>query len=61
MNAEPCKDCGGKYCMCEACQSMKKMLQELEKYSIEEMFSGISEKEYERTEKEQKMMNKEGK
>ena len=25
----PCEDCGGKYCMCEACQSMRKMLDEL--------------------------------
>ncbi len=28
MNA-PCKDCGGRYCMCETCQSMKKLLEEL--------------------------------
>ena len=28
MNA-PCKDGGGRYCMCEACQSMRKLLEEL--------------------------------
>lgn len=28
MNA-PCKDCGGRYCMCETCQSMRKLLEEL--------------------------------
>ncbi len=42
MSMEPCKDCGGKFCMCEACQSMKKMIREFEKRSTEEIFSGIS-------------------
>ncbi len=26
---EPCEDCGGRYCLCEACQSMRKLLEEL--------------------------------
>lgn len=30
MMKEPCEDCGGKYCMCDACQSMKELLKELE-------------------------------
>ncbi len=39
---EPCEDCGGRYCMCEACQSMKRMIQDLEKRSFEELAAGIS-------------------
>lgn len=43
MSMEPCKDCGGKYCMCEACQSMKKILEEISKISFEKLTDGITE------------------
>lgn len=34
---EPCEDCGGKYCMCEACQSLKKMIQDMEKRGSDDL------------------------
>ena len=42
MQNKDCEDYGGKYCMCEACQSMTKMLEEMSKISFEELTTEIS-------------------
>ncbi len=37
-----CDDCGGKYCMCEACQSMKKTLEEISKICFDKLADGAA-------------------
>jgi len=37
MQNKDCEDCGGKYCMCDACQSMKKTLEELTDLKVEDI------------------------
>ncbi len=38
-----CEFAGSKDCLCSACQSMKKMLEEISKISFEKLTDGITE------------------